>query len=250
MDSNFILVIALFTLCLKPQCCKGAKIPSPWGPLLNMTLVTSGTLPPQQIRKYREALFYWLMQQKRIKLLKQWDCKPNPLNLIIANLYPVPVACRKFLPVVNWQSLLFMCLLVCTQHMFNGSSAPFFLLFFAVVLICFLQCMVVAAVTILSLPCKVCWPSCERPFCDGLWTLVLLSNAAFVWWCKEQRGNEFGGCVKFWLRAGGVEAIPFFEIAATSQHHLGNWKIFQLLQSQQSCCFCQQKGSSNVTWIF
>lgn len=98
----------------------------------------------------------------------------------------------------------------------------------------------------LSLPCKVCWPFCERPFCDGLWSLVLLSNAAFVWWCNEQCGNEFGGCVKFWLRAGGVEAIPFFEIAATSQHHLGNWKIFQLLQSQQSCCFCQP-GSSNTS---
>ena len=131
----------------------------------------------------------------------------------------------------------------------------------------------------LSLPCEVCWPFCERPFCDGLWTLVLLSSTAFVWWCKEQRGSEFSGCDESWLRAGGVWAIPFWEgcyIPVRSKNHritqikkdlkdhwvqpwpnhstptnLGNWKIFRQLQSQQSCCFCQQKGNLGLflTWI-
>lgn len=168
-----------------------------------MTLVTSGTLPPQQICKYREALFYWLMQQKRIKLLKQWDCKPNPLNLIIANLYPVPVACRKFLPVVNWQSSLFMCLLACTQHMLNGSSAQYFL-FFCCGFNLFLQCMVVAAVAICLFPARFADLFVRGPFVTGF---ELLSSSLALLLSDDARNNVAVSSVAVTVLAEGWRGL-------------------------------------------
>lgn len=200
-----------------------------------MTLVTSGTLPPWQICKFGEILFYWLIPQKIIKHANQWDCKPNPLNLIIANLCPVPVACRKFSPVVNWQLLLFMCLLACTQHMLNCSSAQFFFIFFCcgfnlsfsnILWPQQLQTIFSARFTELLVMC---------PFNNRLWTVVLSSSTAFVWWTEEKQGSEDYGCdKKSWMRAGVIKGRPLWEGLLDPSITWAAKKIFQLLQRQLS----------------
>lgn len=70
--------------------------------------------------------------------------------------------------------------------MFNGSSAPFFLLFFAVVLICFLQCMVVAAVTICLFPARFADLFVRGPFVMGF---ELLSFSLMLPLSDDARNN-------------------------------------------------------------